>query len=84
VERSEQEIARPVAGEHTSGPIRPMGSGGQSHHQDRGFVIADTVHRPGPILLVGERSPLLSTDPLPPLDQPWTEPALDDLPFDIA
>jgi hypothetical protein len=79
VQSGEQEVARAVAGEHAPGAVRAVRRGRQAEDQDPGGGIAEARDRAPPVLLAGERRPLLARDALAPLDQPRARAAADDL-----
>ena len=79
VHRREQEVARRVAGEHPPGPVAAVRRRRQPDEQDPRVRIAEPRHRPPPVRLVAEARHLLAGDLLPPLDQPRTQAARDDL-----
>ena len=54
VHRTEQPVARPVAGEDASGAVAAVRRRRQPHDQQGGRRVAEAGHRPAPVLLVGE------------------------------
>ena len=62
-------------------PVRlpPCAAGASPTSSSAGVGVAESRHRATPVLLVAERRPLLAGDRFPPLDQPRTRAARDDL-----
>jgi hypothetical protein len=69
MQRGEEEVARPVAGEDPSGPVAAVGRRRQPDDEDPRGRVPESRHRPAPVLLVRERRPLLPGHALAPLDQ---------------
>ena len=69
-QRREQEVARPVAGEHPAGAIAAVRRGREPDDQHPGAGVAETRHRPGPVRLVAKRRALLARDLFAPFDEP--------------
>src|SRR5690606_4406956 len=79
MQRGEQEVTGTVTGEHATGAVGPVRRGRQPADQHRCLGITERWSRAPPVDLVTERSPLLPSHPLPPLDEPGTETALDQI-----
>src|SRR5690606_10520552 len=79
MQRGEQEVTGTVTGEHATGAVGPVRRGRQPDDQHRCLGITERWNRATPVDLVTERSPLLPSHPLPPLDEPGTETALDQI-----
>ena len=79
MERREQEVAGPVAGEDAAGAVAAVRGRREPDDQHAGARIAEAGHRPPPVLLVAERRSLLARDLLAPGDEPRARPARDDL-----
>ena len=79
VQGGEQPVARPVAGEHATGAVPPVGGRRQPDDQQAGGRVAEAGDRTSPVVLVGEGGPLVPRHLLPPRDQPWATAARHDL-----
>ena len=75
VQRGEEEVARPVAGEHPAGAVRAVGGRRQAEQQHARVRVAEARQRAAPVGLAGEGRPLLARDPLAPGDEPRAAPA---------
>src|SRR5690606_19154201 len=75
----EEEVTGTVTGEHATGAVGPVRRGRQTDDEDRRFGVAQRGDRSPPVLLITERRTLLDGHPLPPLDEPGTETALDQI-----
>src|SRR5690606_25300846 len=58
MQRPVQPVARRVAGEHASRPVRAVGRRSQSDDQKLGFGIAEARHRPAPVVPIHIHPPL--------------------------
>lgn len=81
---TKQPIAAAIAGEHAACAIGAMSCGRQPEHDDRRSVVAESRHRPAPVLLVAERGTLGGGDLFPPAHEPWTRTACDDVVEDVG
>ena len=72
MQRSKQEIARPVTRKHPPGPVAPMRRRRQPYEQHPRRRIPKPGNRPTPIRLVSVRRPLRPRRFLPPGHQPRT------------
>src|SRR5918994_1319168 len=81
VQRSEEEVARPVAGEEAAGPVRAVGRRGAAEDHDPRVRVAEARDGAPPVSLIAEGRTLLAGDLLAPLDEPRTAPARGDLPL---
>src|ERR687898_755373 len=81
VQRSEEEVARPVAREEAAGPVRAVGRRGEAEDHDPRVRVAEARDGAPPVSLIAEGRTLLAGDLLAPLDEPRTAPARGDLPL---
>jgi hypothetical protein len=81
VERLEEPISAPVAGEHAAGSIPAMSRGSEADDDQRGVGLPEGGYRPRPIDLVPEAADLLARCLFAPRDQTRTFPALNDFPL---
>lgn len=79
VERLIEPVARPVAGEHASGPVRAVGGGGEAHDEQAGEGIAESRNRAAPVFLIPVGGPLGIGHCLPPGYEPKAGTAARDL-----
>src|SRR5262245_7317703 len=82
VQRRPQEVSARVAGEDAARPLAAVGGWSEPEEQDPRGGIPEAGHGPAPVRLVAEPRDLLARDLLPPLDEPWTATAVDDLRLD--
>ena len=76
---TEEPVAAPVAGEHSTGPIRTVGGRRQAQDDDPSGWITEPRDRPSPVLLVAIGRPLLDSNSFTPLDQSRAGPTVHDL-----
>lgn len=62
IQYREEEIARTIAGEHSTCPIRPVGSGSKTKQQDLCVGIAKAGNWSCPVIFVEVGAPLLQSD----------------------
>ncbi len=79
MKRGPQEIARPVAGEDSPGPVAAVRRRGEPDDEDPRLGIAEAGQRTTPVRLVREARDLLAGDSFAPLDETRTAAAGDDL-----
>ena len=79
VQRSEEEVARRIAGEDPTGPVAAVRRRRESEQQDARIRVTEAGHGTRPVGLVAEAGDLLAGHPLAPLDQPRAATALHDL-----
>lgn len=82
IQSSVEPITTAIAGEHPTGSVGAMCRRRQADENDPGVWIAEAGDRPSPIILVRKGRPLLGGDPLPPLDEARTAPAVDKISMD--
>jgi hypothetical protein len=61
-----------------------VGGWGETDDDDLCIGITESRDRLAPILIVRERGSLGESDFLPPFDESWTSPALDESRFEVA
>lgn len=79
VQRSEEEIARAVSGEHAAGTVGSVRSGREPQNEQPRLGIAERGHRPAPVFLIAIGPPLLGRDMSTVRHQPRAAGTLDHL-----
>lgn len=81
-EGAEKEVARLVAGKHSSRSVAPVRGRREAHDEDPGARVSQGGNRLGPVGLAAEAARGIPRRELPPRNQPRAAPAGNDLAFD--